>query len=188
MTFTDIIYGIVFEPVNALKEISQEQPLFRGLITFTAVSLLGLLASQAMKSNQESALVTGGIGWFIGSMGFLFSFINLFLMAGLFSLLSAIFFRKTNPISLLSCLCFSALPGVFGPTLGFAFVLTGHEGISMGIIFISYLWVTVLSVLSLREALELDTGQSILLFFIPPAVFISVIVIVIMGLVIGASM
>jgi hypothetical protein len=57
------------------------------------------------------------------------------------------------------------------------------EGAGAACLFAVSLWIMVLWVLSLRESLDLDTGQSVLLLLVPPlAVFFLTAVLLLAGL------
>lgn len=180
---SNIIYGVFFQPAATLRQIGEEKPLAKGLLLYILISLLGILFNQGVESSREGSLLAGGAGWALGGISFFGALINLFIMTGVMSLLADIFFRRSNPSGLLACFSFAALPGVLGGAVYYTFFLLGMEGVGTFCLFAVSLWVMVLWVLSLRESLDLDTGQSVLLLLVPPlAIFFLMVVFLIAGL------
>ncbi|HWP98383.1 MAG TPA: YIP1 family protein [Syntrophomonadaceae bacterium] len=175
MTSTEIIYGILFQPASTLRGLGEERPIAKGLLTFFLVSAISLLFKQALYGLILPAKfldLVGKMGWVFGGVGLVFSIMMLFVMTGVSSLLSELIFHKNNARALLCCLSFSVLPGILGPPLYYALALLGHQGAGWFCSFLVGVWVLVLQVLSLREALDLDTGQAILLYILPIMVMI----------------
>ncbi len=185
MTVTETIYGVFFEPVETLREISQQKPVFRGLLLFALATGLTAIFNQSIAASGEIPTLNGKAGILLALLVTILSFGSLLVMAGVYALLSELIYKKTNPLSLLGCMSYASLPGVLGTSICFAFVLLGLEGVGIGFSLLGSLWVTVLWVLSLREALEIDTSQSILLFFLPPLALVVLIVISFIGIIIA---
>jgi len=168
----DTIYGLFFQPAATFRQISEDKPLAKGLMLYILVSLLGVLFNQGVESSRDNSMLAGGAGWALGALSIFFTLINLFVMTGVISLLADIIYKKSNPSGVLACFSFAALPGVLGGAVYYTFFLLGMEGAGAACLFAVSLWIMVLWVLSLRESLDLDTGQSVLLLLVPPlAVF-----------------
>lgn len=183
MKMADTIYGVFFQPAATLRQISEDKPLAKGLMLYILVSLLGVLFNQGVESSRDHSILAGGAGWAVGALSVFFALINLFLMSGVMSLLSDIIYKKSNPSGVMACFSFSALPGVLGSAVCYSFFLLGIEWAGAACLFAVSLWIVVLWVLSLRESLDLDTGQSVLLLLVPPlAVFFLTAVLLLTGL------
>ncbi|MEQ8173796.1 MAG: YIP1 family protein [Syntrophomonadaceae bacterium] len=183
MKMSDAIYGVFFQPAATLRQISEDKPLAKGLILYILVSLLGVLFNQGVESSRDNSILAGGAGWALGALSVFFALVNLFVMTGVMSLLADIIYKKSNPSGILACFSFAALPGVMGGAVYYTFFLLGMEGVGAACLFAISIWVMVLGVLSLRESLDLDTGQSVLLFLVPPlAVFFLTAVLLFAGL------
>lgn len=170
MSLIDIIYGIFFDPVPTLRYLAREKPLLSGLLVYLVVFVFNLIINRGLTTlDSEIAgfIPDGNFIWIFAGLGVILSFFILALIAGLLSLLSEIFYQRGNASGLLVCLSFAVIPGVLGPPLQYGATLLGVSW--LGIIFslMAVIWVLVLQVLSLREALELQTGQAILLFILP---------------------
>lgn len=170
MTLTEIMYGIFFQPVYALRYLAKEKPLLKGLMVFFCVVLLNMIINRGLGIIESEQLVSAlnlDILWFWGLLGAVFSVVPLFVMAGLSSLLSEVIYKKSNASGLLVCLSFASVPGALGPPLQYAAILLGLSGLGTLFSLLALVWVLVLQVLSLREALVLQTGQAIFIFLLP---------------------
>ncbi|HBQ27272.1 MAG TPA: hypothetical protein DD791_12825 [Syntrophomonas sp.] len=170
MSLIDIIYGIFFDPVPTLKYLAREKPLVLGLLVYLVAFVFNLIINHGLTTlDSEIAgfIPDGNLIWVFAGMGIILSFFILALTAGLFSLLSEIFYQRGNASGLLVCLSFSVIPGVLGPPLQYGATLLGVSWLGVIFSLLAVIWVVVLQVLSLREALELQTGQAILLFILP---------------------
>lgn len=170
MTLTEMLYGILFQPVSTLQYLSREKPLSRAMLVFVSVLLFNALINQAISLANIEELpfsLPANLLWIFGLMGVIFSVLLLFLMAGFFSLLSEVFFGRANASGLLVCLGFASVPGLLGPPLQYAAILIKLPAGVMLFPLISIAWVIILQVMALRESLELDTGKAILLYIFP---------------------
>ena len=170
MSLIDIIYGIFFEPVPTLQYLAREKPLLPGLLVYLVVFVFNLIINRGLTTlDSEIAgfIPNANLMWVIAGLGVILSFFMLAITAGLFSLLSEIFYQRGNASGLLVCLSFAVIPGVLGPPLQYGATLLGISWLGVICSLLAVIWVLVLQVLSLREALELQTGQAILLFILP---------------------
>ena len=112
MTLTEMVYGILFQPVSTLQYLSREKPLSRAMLVFVSVLLFNTLVNQAISMANIEELpfsLPVNLLWLFGLMGIIFSILLLFLTAGFFSLLSEVFFGRANArIAGLFRVCFSS--------------------------------------------------------------------------------
>jgi len=170
VTPTEIIYGIFFQPVSTLRYLKKGKPLLGGLLLFFCVILLNMIINRGLgilESQKMALAINADLFWIWVLLGPIFSLIILFIMAGLSSLLSEVVYGKANAVGLLVCLSFASVPGVLGPPLQYAAVLLGLSGLASFVALGVFVWVMVLQVLSLREALALQTGQAIFIYLLP---------------------
>jgi len=178
MSLIDTIYGILFDPVPTLQYLAREKPLLPGLFIYLAVFIFNVIINRgltALDSEIAGFIPDGNFIWVFAILGVILSFFILALTAGLLSLLSEIFYQRGNASGLLVCLCFAVIPGVLGPPLQYGATLLGISWLGVIFSLLAVIWMLVLQVLSLREALELQTGQAILLFIIPGLLFFFVL-------------
>lgn len=181
MNFTEIIYGILFEPVATLRYLAENKPLAQGLIVFLSVLIFNIIMGQgnaALGEEMQALDIPFQLGWFINIVAGIFSFIMLFVIAAVFSLLGELIYGKSNAAGLLVCFAFVSIPGVLGPALQYVSSLAGIEWLAVFLSLAVGIWVLVLQVLALREALGINTGQAIIIFLLPLAVVIGLIILV----------
>ncbi|MDD4561930.1 MAG: Yip1 family protein [Syntrophomonadaceae bacterium] len=170
MSLIDTIYGIFFDPVPTLQYLAREKPLLPGLLVYLVVFVFNLIINRGLTTlDSEIAgfIPDGNFIWVFAGLGVILSFFILALTAGLLSLLSEIFYQRGNASGLLVCLSFAVIPGALGPPLQYGATLLGVSWLGVILSLLAVIWVLVLQVLSLREALELQTGQAVLLFILP---------------------
>ncbi|HHV17087.1 MAG TPA: hypothetical protein GXX58_11070, partial [Gelria sp.] len=128
MSLIDIIYGIFFEPVPTLQYLAREKPLLPGLLVYLVVFVFNLIINRGLTTlDSEIAgfIPNANLMWVIAGLGVILSFFMLAITAGLFSLLSEIFYQRGNASGLLVCLSFAVIPGVLGPPLQYGATLLG---------------------------------------------------------------
>ncbi len=168
MIWSEVLYGVLFEPRATLRSLSIERPVIPAIVTFLAVTIFNLTVYRGIILKQNYAINDlEQFLWLYQIMGAVFSFFMLFVMAGLFSLLSELIFNKPNASGLLVCLGFSSLPGILGPALYYSAQIIDIQWLGVLCSLVIGVWMLVLQVLSLAEALELSTGQAVALFVLP---------------------
>lgn len=181
MVWNEVLYGVLFEPRTTLRSLSIERPLGPAIITFLAVAIFNLSIYRGIIFQQNYNMQDfEQFVWLYQIMGALFSFMMLFVMAGLFSLLSELVFNKTNASGLLVCLAFASLPGVLGPALYYSALIADAQWLGVLCSVLIGIWILVLQVLSLSEALEISTGQAVALFILPGIFIIVALVLVVL--------
>lgn len=179
MTFTEVIYGILFQPSSTLQYLSREKPLKLGLMVYVTIALFNVLISQGIEAFQFKdglANLPPNFIWLASGIGVIASIIMLFLMAGFLSLISEIIFGQANAKGLLVCLSFAYLPSVLGAPLQYAALLIGMKVAATALPLLTLFWVLVLQVIALREALNLRNSQAVLLFIFPLLILFALII------------
>jgi len=180
--WSEILYGVLFEPRVTLRRLSEERPLPPAITTFLMITIFNLVIYRGLIFQQHYVLKDlGTFLWLYQIMGALFSFCMLFVMAGLFSLLSELLFNKTNASGLLVCLSFAALPGILGPALYYCASIIGLQWLGIVCSVLVGIWILVLQVLSLSEALDISTGQAVGLFILPVLLILAGLVVAVLG-------
>ena len=179
--WSDILYGVLFEPRVTLRRLAEERPLAPALFTFLIIIIFNLVIYRGLILQQQYAL--DGVEaflWLYQIIGALFSCCMLFVMAGLFSLLSELLFNKTNASGLLVCFSFAALPGILGPALYYSASIIGLPWLGITCSIVVGVWLLVLQILSLTEALDISVGQAIALFILPGLLILVGLVVIIL--------
>ncbi|HQD89613.1 MAG TPA: Yip1 family protein [Syntrophomonadaceae bacterium] len=185
MSFTETIYGILFEPTVTLRTLADKKPYGRALLIFLTVTLLSILFEQALNVHTDHellAMVPANAFWMINLFGVVLSIFLLMVISGLLSLISEIIYGKFNAGGILVALCYASIPGILGPPLRYASSLAGIQWLGVVLAGLSMIWVLVLQVIGVRESLRVTTGQAILIMLLP----LVVLVILLTGLIVAA--
>jgi len=89
-------------------------------------------------------------------------------------------FNKTNASGLLVCFSFAALPGILGPALYYSASIIGLPWLGITCSIVVGVWLLVLQILSLTEALDISVGQAIALFILPGLLILVGLVVIIL--------
>lgn len=184
MTILDILYGLIFQPQGTMRELARTRPLMPAFLIFLGVYGANLLLQEASRSVTQAGLgmLPAYLTWLLGSLGALASIVIWFVSAGIFSLLAELIYGYGNGKGVLACLGFAAFPGIFGPALYYASALLNMETLGLLLYALTMLWVIGLQLVAVREAFTLSTGQAVLIYFLPVAL---TLVIMILLLIIG---
>ena len=185
MSFTETIYGILFEPTVTLRTLADKKPYGRALLIFLTVTLLSILFEQALNVHTDHellAMVPANAFWMINLFGVVLSIFLLMVISGLLSLISEIIYGKFNAGGILVALCYASIPGILGPPLRYASSLAGIQWLGVVLAGLSMIWVLVLQVIGVRESLRVTPGQAILIMLLP----LVVLVILLTGLIVAA--
>ncbi|MGI6433899.1 MAG: YIP1 family protein [Syntrophomonadaceae bacterium] len=183
MTILDVLYGLIFQPQGTMCELARTRPLRTGLLVFLGVCMVNYLFQGASGQISPSAFGSNLLPlpfWLIGILGAITAVLMWFMSAGLFSLLGEVLYGYGNGKALLTCLSFAVFPGVLGPALHYAAVMINLKTVGVLLYLLSMLWVMVLQVLAVREALTLTTGQAILIYILPLATIIAFFVLLLL--------
>jgi len=111
-----LIYGVLFNPVNTFRRISENPPLLHGFLIFFGVVTLTSLTNTLIPPNisdvAELNTVLARTRPLIGIVGALISLIGWFLGAGLFQLLAEFFGGKGRAVGVLTVLALAGIPKV----------------------------------------------------------------------------
>lgn len=177
----------MFDPAATMKELAEDQPVAQGLLVFIIVVSLNVITGRGLylvESGTSPALIPESFHWAAGVSGAVLYLVVLLVMSGLYSLLGEVFYGHGNARGLLAALSFACVPGALAGPLHYAAVLAGLEfgGIISALV---SLWVLVLQVLALRQALTLGTSQAVLLFCLPLIAALLLLIVVITVAAIG---
>ena len=187
MSFTETIYGVLFEPVTTLRNLGDNKPYGTALLVLMGVLLWSVVFEQALNvnsGNQVQEMIPSNAYWMFSLFGATLSVLLLLVGSGLLSLISELIYGKFNAGGILVVLCYASIPGILGPPLHYASSLAGIPWLGAVLAGLAMLWVLVLQVIGVRESLRLTTGQTILIMILP--LLVSSILIV--GLTVLAAM
>jgi hypothetical protein len=183
LTATEILYGIVFQPLATLRYLSSSQPLLMALTAFIVTVLGNMLIKLGINLHQGPGvpLPQGYIGVYLG-LGLLFSLLALAAAAAIYNLLGELLYRQANGRGILTCLAFAFVPGILSPPLQYALTLLNLNNFNAAISVLAFLWVVILQVIGIRESLLIQSSQAFFLFILPGAVFFILVLIAFLSL------
>lgn len=187
MSFTETIYGLLFEPVTTMHNLADHKPYGTALLVFIGVLLWSVVFEQALNVHADSQvheMIPANAYWMFSLFGAALSLLLLMVGSGLLSLISELIYGKFNAGGILVVLCYASIPGILGPPLHYASSLAGIPWLGAILAGLAMLWVLVLQVIGVRESLRVTTGQTILIMLLP----LLVSVLLISGLTILAAM
>ncbi|NLB52691.1 MAG: hypothetical protein GX808_07110 [Syntrophomonadaceae bacterium] len=170
MSLTDRLWGVIFNPVATMRQLTVQKPLGEGIFLYAAVLSIVMVINQGidmLRPIEEVLSVPTNFIWLLLAMGIIFSLFLLLISAGFLSLISEIIYKRGNSLGLLVGFCFSILPGAFGPLLQYGSVLMGLSWLGVFFSIISMTWVVVLQIIAVKTALSLSTRQALFLYFSP---------------------
>lgn len=179
MAWYELIYGTFFEPSATFKYINREKPLAVGFYTVIAVYVFGFLFDFGMLRNSLPQIknlaalhlnTSGGFYWFYGLIGLPVCLLAWFVMSSIYSMLGNMICGRYNPQGILGALAFAMLPGLLSPPLEMIGRSFGWNAFQMLVWVGVPVWIAVLQVIGLREALEVDSGQALAVWVMPIAV------------------
>ena len=169
MSAIDNVYGVLFEPVNTFRYLKDNKPYGQAILLLILVLLISTFFQIAQLKNNSAVMpenFANGIILF-SIMGAVMSVLGIFFLSSFVSLLSEIFWGKANAGGVLTVTCFASLPSVLAAPLAYASTIIGFEWIGIILSLLIAIWVFILQLLGIREALEISTGRAVLLFFMP---------------------
>ncbi|AEF95476.1 hypothetical protein Desca_2658 [Desulfotomaculum nigrificans CO-1-SRB] len=197
LTYYEIIYGILFDPVKTMQRIAQNPPLGATLIIVTLLSLAGLLADLYTSAHAAPAhigLTTGlplrqammlsealrAAAPVLAVIGVIFYFVKWFFYSALLHLLAELYGGRGEAKTVFVIYGLASLPGVFLiplKVLAALAVPAAATGIDTVGGFIVLIWGIILLAIGLKEAHNFTTGKALLVIFTP------VVAVIVLGLV-----
>ncbi|MGI5879668.1 MAG: YIP1 family protein [Syntrophomonadaceae bacterium] len=178
MSAIDSVYGVLFDPVNTFRYLKDHKPYGQAILLLVLVLTITVVFQTAQLKNN-AAIMPEEFGegiLVITIMSAVMSVLSIFFLSGFVSLLSEIFWEKANAGGVLTNTCFASLPSVLAPPLGYAATITGLEWIGIILSLFIAVWVFILQLLGVREALEISTGRAVLLMFMPFIILVFVLI------------
>lgn len=182
MTLGEILYGVLFEPVDTFRYLGQEKPLARGLLIFILVYGLNFVVNQGIEAvSPQGGLWKGELLWVYGILGGAIILFGLFLSAGILSLLGELCYGNGNGKGIMASIAFATFPGALGPPLHYLTILLNISWLGVLFSLLTTVWVMALQVVAVRESLRLNTGQAAFIYLLP-GILLLVLLLAVLGL------
>ncbi len=202
LNYYEIIYGVLFEPVQTMKRVVQSPPLGATLIIVISLSLLSLLTSLYTSAHGGSANFGQEIGLpiarakvfsdalraaapMLAILGSLFFFVKWFFYSALLHLLADFYGGKGEARTVFVVYGLAGLPAVFLIPLdvlttlvlpNLATVVSTLGGLMV------LIWGFILLTIGMREAHLLSTGRAVAVILTPVAAVFILIILSLVGL------
>ncbi|NPV26727.1 MAG: hypothetical protein HPY81_04530 [Firmicutes bacterium] len=191
----DILYGILFQPVQTLRYVGQTRPIGLAFLVVLGVQLFtwsvntSLGAQTAWPGRVPPGLpphlstyfpemlhrltVAGGLIWLVMTLFFWF------FVAAVFNLLAEFLGGQSNGRGMFAAVGLAGLPGILVPPLR----LLKHLGFpSWLFIFLTVavsLWIIALYILAIREVNGLSTARAVVVFVTPLAALLGLVILIV---------
>ncbi len=196
--FFEIIYGVLFDPVETFRRVAAAPPLGRVLLIYTLVSVLGALmgyyfSSQVLQEDMynEAGMLSGVMENVIPLMifgGLLISFVKWIVYSGLLHMVAELFGGSGRAVGVLAVTGLASLPAILFIPFELAVLLAGGEGpvatIVSGLFSLaSVIWGFILNVLGIREVHGITTGRALAVVATPVVAIIVLSVVFILAMI-----
>ncbi|GBF35669.1 hypothetical protein DCCM_4798 [Desulfocucumis palustris] len=196
--FFEMIYGVLFDPVETFRRVAAAPPLGRVLLVYALVSVLGALMGYYFSSRVLQADMYRGAGIFSGAMGtilpliifggLLVTFVKWFVYSGLLHLVAELFGGSGRAVGVLAVTGLASLPALLFIPFELLLLLAAGEGpaatIVSGLFSLgSAVWGFVLVVLGIREVHGITTGRALAVALTPALALIALSILFILGIV-----
>ncbi len=197
--FLEIIYGVLFDPVNTFRRLAEDPPFPLVLIIVTLVNaagtLMGMLAVNTIAPSglgAEYDLIIAGLGPFLALAGFFLWYAKWLGYGAVLHLVAQLLGGRNGPKATLTVYGLAGLPAVLAlPVQGFVVVAGVAEtpaSAVLGLVGLGvYVWSLVLLIIGLREAHGLVTGRAVTVVFLPVAAVAALLLIVLIIMVAGLA-
>ncbi|MCW2277502.1 Yip1 family protein [Heliophilum fasciatum] len=173
--WSDYLYYVLVAPVRALRQAARQKPLGLAVAVVLTIAMIALAAQillgppeagfmgRPMNSSTWRALVTlAGTGAIIIGLG------GWIMAAAFFNLAGELLRGRPNAKGLLTALGLAQLPNLFQIPLQAIDATVGlPQGVESLLVTVLSLWVALLQIIAVREALALSTGRALLIVCVP---------------------
>ncbi len=200
----EMIYGVLFDPVETFRGVAASPPIGRVLLIFSVVSVLAAVMGYYLSSRvfrgelySDAGPLAGMVDAMIPLMvfgGLLIAFVKWITYSGLLHLVAEMFGGPGRALGVLAVTGLATLPVILLMPFDLLVVLAGWQAPLATIItglfgLVSLVWGFVLVVLGLREVHGFSTGRAMAVALAPPLAIIVLLFIFVLGMIgIFASM
>lgn len=178
----ETIYGVFFEPKLTFNHLGKKKPILWALLVFTGIFLFNYFMSIAGYSVTPPDAgwdrLTGNFAVFICFIGLIIAFAAWFLNAAIINLIAQFLGGNGNGVGLFAAMAFTDLPLIIAAILNFFIGIIGLPPVlAVFVQVVVIIWVLILQVIAVSEIQELTIAKSILVYLVPVA-FILILVLI----------
>lgn len=187
MNFFKRIYGVIISPRETLKEVSENSPLWQGILALVVPAIISVIlvfnrntfmntlgpASNPYTMNQIDAMIPMFISFGIFAAMFLTPIMH-FIGTSIYHLLASFLGNDGRGKGLFNSLAFANIPTLISSIIYVIFVNFNLSILSTIISIGIWIWTIVLKIFAIQGNYKISGGKATLIYFIP---FITAIVI-----------
>lgn len=191
--FLEIVYGVLFEPVQTMQKAAENPPLVTALVIVTILSLLGTIMGLLTFARVFSqSLDSGGILPATRSLvpvgaviGLVFSYVKWFGYSAILHLVADLLGGRGSARGVFAAAGLAGLPHILLVPFQFLGYWYGLENLAVSVLLLLaslaiWIWSSIILVVGLRETHRFSTGRSVLVFIIP---YLSLFLLLILSLI-----
>ncbi|MEW6398826.1 MAG: Yip1 family protein [Bacillota bacterium] len=179
----ELMYGALFSPVATFREVAARPHLGRAVVVLVVVAAVSATVGAISGGREFTAgMAEAGVpvsGASFGPVAFLFGLVGPFLFwylqTAIFYLTGVLLGGKGPVLPLMAALAVASMPQVFSAPVMLVSTAV-HQGLGVWLSLAVGIWVIVLNVLAVREALHFSTGRAIATLVLPLAVIVVLMV------------
>jgi hypothetical protein len=195
--FLEIVYGVLFEPVRTMKKVGENPPLTAALLSFTIISLLGVVMGLLAFSKFLSQGYDAGIDQLLPGaqvlmpaglfIGLILSYIKWFCYSAIINLVAELLGGRGSARGVFAAFGLAGLPLILITPFQFLayWYGTGVPAVTallMLVWLVLGIWSGIIFVIGIREVHMLSTGRSVLVLLIPWLALVLLLVLLVIGL------
>ncbi|MDD4334388.1 MAG: Yip1 family protein [Desulfotomaculaceae bacterium] len=198
--FLEIVYGVLFEPVQTMQNAAKNPPLASAFVIVTVLSLLGtIIGLLALARFLSQGLDSGGILPATRSLvpvgaaiGLVFSYVKWFGYSAILHLVADLLGGRGDARGVFAVTGLAGLPHILLIPFQFLGYRYGLESLAASVLLLLaglaiWIWSSIILVVGLRETHRLSTGRSVLVFIIPYLTLILLLILSLIALVFTIS-
>lgn len=193
--FLELIYGVLFDPVQTFRKIMPDFSVKRSFFIFTLVIIVTTIMSAILMCRSLPSFGAFGsmynLIFVIMVISLVFNYFIWFLLSGVFHLLAEFFGGQGRAIGVFIIAGMASLPLIFLIPVDLLLLLLGLKGFTLNIILffsglIVLIWRLVLLTLGIREVHNVSTGRAVAVVLLPIACTIVLLIFLMLAVLLPA--
>jgi hypothetical protein len=193
MNTYDLVYGVLFDPVNTYRRVADKPPVGLTVALILGLNLLlaimGMVAGNTMDYADRFMTTMQNMAPMIAILGFIFNAAFWFVYSSVLHLIAQFFGGRGDAIATFTAYGLAGLPALFLLPLQGLEIIFNHSGFFnalsvMGSLAVA-IWGIVLLVIAIREVHHLTTNRAVLVV-VTPWIIGFVLIVMILVMMVGA--
>lgn len=198
--FLEIVYGVLFEPVQTMQRAAKNPPLVTALVIVTVISLLGttmglLTFARVFSQSLDSGGIipaTRSLAPVAVAISLVFSYVKWFGYSAILHLVADLLGGRGGARGVFAAAGLAGLPHIFLAPFQFLGYWYGLENLSVSVLLMLaslaiWIWSSVILIVGLKATHRLSTGRSVLVFITPYLALFLLLILSLIALVVTIS-